>query len=387
MNILILGAGLQGVPTAWALVLLQHDIVLADVSQDALDKAKITLTTTIPTLRILGKPKWGPVEEPQEPQESTSNTINFLLLDKNGMNKMDPLYGVDAVVSCMPYHQNLAWATKCIERRLPYFDLGGAVPVSAAINKLAKERESMVMTDNGLAPGLINFIATHGILQVEKLDKPHTVRMFCGGLPQIPGGKLGYKCTWSYDGLYNEYVDDCKLVKNYQTFTEEGMNLVEDVVVLAGNYEAATTSGAMSHTLEFMKSKGIKTGYYKTLRYPGHWEMIKWLIQDLDMSKEDLKLILKKDAEFSSDKDVVVVRVDVEGKNINFKKEFKILPQDGFSAMQVSTGYSLASVVDIVLRDDVNPTKGDGIDCHPYTYDMIDFKEIEQNLERLGVTL
>ena len=104
----------------------------------------------------------------------------------------------------------------------------------------------------------------------------------------------------------------------------------------------------------------VQTLNYKTIRYPGHCQAFKLLLNDLNLNqdRDTLKRILE-NALPSTLQDVVLVYVSVsgkrEGKLIEDSYVRKIYPQQikgrVWSAIQVATAAGLCSVLDIVLSD------------------------------------
>ena len=67
-----------------------------------------------------------------------------------------------------------------------FCDLGGNTEIvlqQKELHERARERGVSVIPDCGLAPGMVNILAEHGIRQ---LDRPRSVRIKVGGLPQHP---------------------------------------------------------------------------------------------------------------------------------------------------------------------------------------------------------
>jgi len=241
------------------------------------------------------------------------------------------------VLSCLPYHKNLELATACIERKIRYADLGGSVPVSDAINRLAVEKNSTVFTDLGLAPGLVNILAQQLVVQY----RPTNVTMMCGGLPANPEQyPLNYFCNWSIDGLINEYKDDCLVLENSQDVVVPGMSRKQRVVSQCfSELEAFCTSGGMAHSLSYFKRNGVQNAYYKTLRFKGHVDAIQKL------SKEELEVLVK--PKTSKDDDIVLIRIEASDAHHLDKitRELQITHSKRFSAMQRATAFSMVAAV------------------------------------------
>ena len=275
---------------------------------------------------------------------SCSTTSVHALLDGN----YPFLENSDIVISALPYHQNEKLARYCIDHKLPYCDLGGHVDTSNNINEYAKEKGSFVMTDLGLAPGWVNILAEHGYnshveLFANPRGLPTTVEMMVGGLPITPNNYLKYNCTWSHDGLINEYKDQCTMLTDGSITLADSMSGLINVNTGLGAMEAFYTSGGASHTIKTMQGRGVQNCHYRTIRYKGHCEAMKFLMRNISSDNELLAFLNKA---CPPAPDLVIVKVKVgDNKNISDWKEEKIVySNDKFSAMQMATAFPISVV-------------------------------------------
>ena len=250
------------------------------------------------------------------------------------------------VISALPYHQNLNVAKFCIENGIKYCDLGGRVDVSEQINRHASNGTAPVMTDLGLAPGWVNIVAEH-LYHRKAADlrgrAPERIDMMVGGLPVDPHNFLKYGCTWSYDGLINEYKDDCEVLIHKAKSIVEGMEGLKHVDTKIGRLEAFYTSGGMSHTLNVMERRGVKHCSYRTLRYVGHRDIVKFLIRDCQLDDESLVQIFKTTCPPLPD--LVIMRVEADDEVIEKTTYHCKL----FTAMQQCTAFPICSAADLIL--------------------------------------
>jgi len=263
------------------------------------------------------------------------------------------------VICSLPYHQLLPVAKFCITNNIRYCDLGGRVDVSEDINQFAKEKATMpVFTDLGLAPGWVNIVAEH--LAAGGAD---SIKMYVGGLPAAKLNPLNYLTTWSVDGLINEYVDNCIVLRNNKLQTVPGMSGREIVQTCLGELEAFYTSGGASHTIESMKAKGVKDCSYKTFRYPGHIAMVDFLVRKCQLKNDALKDIFEKGCiGDKGDKDIVLIRAEANKGDTTKVYEKLVRSCDSFSAMQRATAYSISTVGSImatgILDERYNEKRG-----------------------------
>ena len=333
----IVGAGNMGRAIAWAMEELGYSLLILDQHEGAIQNCQRLLRTDHKFFK--GK-------------------------------SYDTLTGCGMVISSLPYHQNLNLATFCINNNIPYFDLGGNVGVSEAINTYAtvvagfaavstnptenvKEANAIqpVMTDLGLAPGWVNIIAEEMYQEWRKREgeSPETITMMVGGLPQQPNNTLQYSCTWSYDGLINEYRDDCIVLIDGKQTTVRGMDGYQfPVPSELGPLEAFYTSGGVAHTISVMKKRGVKNCSYKTLRYPNHHKMVNFLIHESGLDDSSLIEVFKRTC--PPREDLVIIKVAAQ--DLTFEKVIR--SDENFSAMQKATAFPIAAAAHTVSLYDIS---------------------------------
>jgi lysine 6-dehydrogenase len=187
--------------------------------------------------------------------------------------------GHDAAVSCVPYFHNLGLARAAVEARTNFCDLGGnnaVVDAELALDAEARAAGINIIPDCGLAPGMVSVLAAHGAARFDELDE---LRIRVGGLPQNPRPPLDYQIVFSVEGLINEYVERARVIRGGRVVEVESMTEVEQLDFPApyGPMEAFQTSGGTSTLPETFAGR-VRELDYKTIRYPGHCERFKLLI-------------------------------------------------------------------------------------------------------------
>lgn len=305
----------------------------------------------------------------------------------------------DIVISSLPYHQTEEAARWCITNGIRYCDLGGRVDVSERINKLADEEATApVMTDLGLAPGWVNILAEHGYKQTHKT--PDEVKMMVGGLPGMPSNPpLNYSCTWSIDGLINEYADDCEVLIDGEIQTVKGMDGLVPVDFKTLSFarglavEAFYTSGGASHTIRDMKERGVKLCSYKTMRWKGHGDIIKFLIRKCNLSRDCLENIFTVGCpHLEGEPDIVLIKVEIKAGDLEWSKEIVVGYDTQFSAMQKSTAFSISAVASQMaegMYDDKLDQRRDYWTKYPksLSYRHINYEDFCERLNKLGIQI
>src|SRR5918997_6123109 len=221
------------------------------------------------------------------------------------------LKGHDAVLSAAPYHLtgHVAQAARLAD--VHYFDLTEDVATTRMVKELASGATTAFVPQCGLAPGFISIVA-HDIAR--RFDRLDTVRLRVGALPQYPSNALSYNLTWSTDGVINEYIERCEAIVDGKLREVPAMEEREEFSLDGVRYEAFNTSGGLGTLCETLEGQ-VRNLNYKTIRYPGHCELMRVLLNDLGLRRrrEVLKDILE-NAVPSTLQDVVIVFVTVTGE-------------------------------------------------------------------------
>jgi saccharopine dehydrogenase-like NADP-dependent oxidoreductase len=222
------------------------------------------------------------------------------------------LKGSDAVVSCMPYHLNLGVAEAAHETGVHYFDLTEDVPTTNLVKELAAKNGDLVFAPQcGLAPGLIGIA---GAALAKHFDELRSIELKVGALPRHPAGLLGYAFNWSSEGVVNEYLNDCEVLRGGVRQMVPAMTEVERVVIGGVELEAALTSGGLGTMCETFEGR-VQRLDYKTMRYPGHFELMRFFFDELGLrDRRELAGEILVNAKPPVDDDVVYLHAAVEGK-------------------------------------------------------------------------
>jgi len=259
-----------------------------------------------------------------------------------------------AVISGMPFYCNVAVAKVARAENLHYFDLTEDVAVTNSVRALAKGAATAFVPQCGLAPGFISIAANE---LIKHFDKLRSVKLRVGALPQHPNNVLKYSLTWSTDGLINEYGNPCQSIVEGREINVLPLEGLEEIEIDGTLYEAFNTSGGLGSLGETYGNR-VNTMNYKTIRYPGHCEQMRLLMNGLKLNRDraTLKRILENSVPQTL-QDVVIIYAAVTGmQDGEFREENyvnKVYPEvvSGrlWSAIQITTAAGVCSVMDIVL--------------------------------------
>ncbi len=339
MRMLVLGAGLQG--SACAYDLLQHP----DVTEVRL--ADLDVSTLPPFLDTF----------------RADVRLKLITLDAHDHASVRAaMMGTNAVMCALPYYFNLEMTRLAIEAGTNFADLGGNTEIvfrQKELHASARARGIAVVPDCGVAPGMVNVLAQAGI---SRCDSVSSVKIFVGGLPQVPEGPLKYQVVYSLEGVLDYYTTLSWVLRDGKRERAKALSEVEPVWFAppVGELEAFHTAGGLS-TMAFRYEGRIRSMEYKTLRYPGHaaiMEAIRDLgLLDLEPVKVKGQMVVPRDVAVAvmgprlmhpKAADLLALRVVVagvkDGKPVTHTFELvdRFDEKSGITAMERTTGFSLS---------------------------------------------
>ncbi|MDH3299475.1 MAG: saccharopine dehydrogenase NADP-binding domain-containing protein [Acidimicrobiia bacterium] len=267
-----------------------------------------------------------------------------------------------AVLSCLPYSFNIGVADVAHRLGIHYFDLTEDVATTRHIRALAETSAGVMAPQCGLAPGFVGIVAAS---QAESFDRCRSIRMRVGALPEHPTGLLGYAFNWSPEGVVNEYLNDCEVIEEGVHKWVSPMEWKETVYVAGTRLEAFTTSGGLGTMCETYLDR-VENLDYKTLRYPGHMDLMNFFFHELLMrERRELAGEILTNAKPPVATDAVYIHVASEGwtddqlKRVEFVRKFRPIVVGGERATAIAwtTAGSVASVIQMV-RDGLLPERG-----------------------------
>lgn len=267
----------------------------------------------------------------------------------------------DAVMSAIPYYFNASLARLAVEAGVHFTDLGGNTQIvqeQKQLHESARAKGVSIIPDTGLAPGMVNVIAQHGI---DQFDVVESVRLYVGGLPQVPEPPLGYQIAYSIEGMVDYYTTQSLVVRDGRPTPVTALSELEPVMFAddVGTLEAFHTAGGLS-TMVYRYAGKIPVMEYKTLRYPGH-AVIMQAIRDLGLldttpvnvkgttvAPRDVFVKVAGDVLRKGKPDLVALRVVVTGTRNGERRTraWEVVDRydaaHGITAMMRTTGYTLS---------------------------------------------
>ncbi len=344
MKIVVLGAGLMGKQAARDLIAddAVERVFLADRNTDQANMFKEKLGSS--KLEVI--------------QVDASNDEDLATAISKG----------DIVINALFYTFNEKVAATALRCGVHSVDLGGhiggATDAVLQMHEEAQEKGVTLIPDLGVAPGMINILTGYG---ASKLDQVSDIRLFVGGIPVHPEPPLEYNHVFSLEGVFDHYTDKSHVLRDGKLLEVESLSEIEHVQFEDfGELEAFHTSGGTSTLTETFSD--INSLEYKTLRYKGHADKVKLLV-DLGLTdrtktvtidnrevnlRSVLKAVLEPITELGEKQDAVVLRVMVSGvkddEEITYEYNMVTIKdqETGVTAMARATAYTISVVAQMI---------------------------------------
>lgn len=285
-------------------------------------------------------------------------------LDVSNPAKMKALLADSTLVlSALPYSCNMAVAQAAADCDIGYADLTEDVRTSQQIAHLASTASSWFMPQCGLAPGFVSIAAAH---VCTLFDSVQSLKMRVGALPIYPTNKLKYNLTWSTEGLINEYCNPCETIAHGKPALVPPLEGYERFSLDGDEYEAFNTSGGLGSICQTLHGK-VDNVTYKTIRYPGHRDLVAFLLEDLGFSNDrnTLKQIFERSLPTTT-QDKCIILVEATGfidsklaqKTYASTVYNQTVANQHFGAIQVTTAAGVCGAIDLVLTGGIGKRTG-----------------------------
>ena len=268
----------------------------------------------------------------------------------------------DLVLDCLPGSQAPRIARLAKAHQMHYANLTEYVKETDEITALAKDATTGFILQTGLAPGFINVLANYlyqnfckdfGVTEVDKIE------MKVGALTQHACAPHFYGFTWSPIGVATEYIEDAVAVRNGKKTLLPALSERETIIIDTVTYENDLTSGGAADLPDAFAGK-VKSLDYKTIRYPGHYEWVEGIVQQIENPKDkiaQLQATMLATIPALED-DVVIIYASVQGKDQDgvlrakektYRIEPKVIGGKKLRAIQTTTAAPLAESARLLL--------------------------------------
>jgi lysine 6-dehydrogenase len=258
MKILVIGAGMMGRAAAYDMARSQRvqSVTLADNDGARLEQAVAHVNQLAKGEKV--------------------RAVQFDAADSGAA--LEVMRGHDGILSCVPYFYNLGLVKAAIRAGCHFADLGGNNTIVQQEFKHEMQAHAAgvaIAPDCGLSPGMASILGGELLRRIG--GKADALKIYVGGLPQSPKPPFNYQLVFSVEGLINEYCEPAKILRDGNMITIEPLTEVESFRMEGfPELEAFHTSGGTSTLPETFLGQ-VGECFEKTLRYPGHLNLLRTL--------------------------------------------------------------------------------------------------------------
>ena len=255
MNLLVIGSGMMGSAAAYDMA-RQDEVDSVTLADNDRQRAKEVAARVN---RIAGNKKVQAVALDASKEKDAARLMK----------------GHDGALSAVPYRLNLGLAKAAIGAGCHFADLGGnntVVRQELALSRQAEKKGVALAPDCGLSPGMASILG--GELVRRLGGRADALKLYVGGLPEKPVPPFHYQLVFSVEGLINEYVEPARILRKGKLTTIEALTEPEEFYMHGfPPLVAFQTSGGTSTLPETFEGK-VGECFEKTLRYPGHYDLL-----------------------------------------------------------------------------------------------------------------
>lgn len=299
----------------------------------------------------------------------------------------------DIVVGAVPGFMGFKTLQTVIEAGKNIVDISFFPEDPFQLDELAKLKGVIAVMDAGVAPGMSNLILGSYQASMEVTD----FTCYVGGLPRERTWPYEYKAPFSPIDVIEEYTRTSRIVESGEIVQKEALSEPELIDFPGvGTLEAFNTDGLRS-LIYTMKIPNMKE---KTLRYPGHIELMRVLRETGFFGEQEVKIgsqsirpidlttsLLFPKWKLGEDEDeFTIMNILIQGLDAGKKFNHKYVLLDRYdpatktSSMARTTGYTCTAVTSLVLdgqykREGISPPEFVGES--PGCLDTV-FKYLEQ---------
>lgn len=175
----------------------------------------------------------------------------------------------DVVLGALPSRFGYQALRTVIESGKPYADISFMPEDALELDDLAKSKGAVAVVDCGVSPGVSNLIVGYVYSQLDRTDQ---AEIYVGGLPKVRQWPFEYKAPFAPSDVIEEYTRPARVVEGGRVVVKPALSEPEQIDFPGvGTLEGFNTDGLRS----LLKTVRIPNMWEKTLRYPGHCELMR----------------------------------------------------------------------------------------------------------------
>lgn len=275
------------------------------------------------------------------------------------------LAGFDLVVSAVPGFMGYKTLEAIIASGKNVVDISFFPENALELNEFAKQKNVTAIVDCGVAPGMSNLILGYYDTQMQVTG----FECMVGGLPKQRITPFEYKAPFSPVDVIEEYTRPARYVENGHIVTKPAMSDTELIdFEHAGTLESFNTDGLRSILFTMSHIPDMKE---KTLRYPGHIDLMKALQKAGFFGHEEISFKDKKvrPIDFTSallfdkwklqpeEEEFTLMKIVIKGIKDGEAEKVSYLLYDQYdaatktSSMSRTTGYTCTAAVNMLAEN------------------------------------
>ena len=267
----------------------------------------------------------------------------------------------DFIISAVPGFMGYKTLEAIITAQKNVVDISFFPEDALQLDALAKQNNITAIVDCGVAPGMSNLILGYHDAKM----KIESFECMVGGLPKKRTKPFEYKAPFSPIDVLEEYTRPARYAENGNIVTKPALSDAEFIdFEKVGTLESFNTDGLRSILFTMNHIPNMKE---KTLRYPGHIDLMKGLIKAgfLNTAPVNFKGQKISPLEFTSallfdqwklgaaeeEFTLMTIAIKGEGKTINYflYDEYDAVTQT--SSMGRTTGYTATAAVNMLINN------------------------------------
>ncbi len=301
-HFLVMGAGKMGTVLAKDLIESdsQNKVTLLDVSDEQLSHASEFIQ---------------------------SERLSLLQRDVEEGRQMEEVFkGKDVALCALLHRHSLPLLDAAVREGVHFVDLVGEGHLERLkYDEEAKKKRVCIISGLGVSPGITNICVGRGVYLLDEVER---AMIYVGGNPVQPKPPLNYRIVYAVESLLDFYERKVPILKNGEIQEVEPLSGIEPISFPPSfsEMECFYTDG-LNSLIHTMKGKVKDELAEKTVRYKGHAQQVKVLMESGLFSREPIQVegqpviprkvleaVLDSEMKLGEEEDVTLLRIIVEGR-------------------------------------------------------------------------
>ena len=317
--------------------------------------------------------------------KKTNPSIIIKHIDANDLNQLEEfIEPADIVLLSVPGYLGYNLLKFIISLKKNIVDISFSPNDPIILDEYAKENNTTVVFDSGLAPGIPNYLL--GSLDLS--EQITEFNYFVGGLPKKPLPPYNYKAPFSPIDVLEEYTRPARVIENGELIIKPALSEVEEKYYSQSGFLEAFNTDGLRSLLSTMNH--IPNMFEKTLRYPGHADLINKEMETGKINPSDTKSLNKlfnhwKLDPYEVEFTILDINIKTKSNNYNFFLYDETDLANNNTSMSRTTGLTASATID-VISNGIFDKKGvfppEIVGSYPGVFDFI-----KTHLKRKGIFL